>query len=58
MANINKEQFEIIKQQSNGHLMTALENSIMSQVCCTRTEANMLANNLLDIIDAFEKFNK
>lgn len=58
MANIDKEQFEIIKQQSNGHLMTALENSIMCQASLTRTEANMLANNLLDIIDAFEEFDK
>lgn len=58
MANIDKEQFEIIKQQSNGHLMTALENSIMRQASLTRTEANMLANNLLDIIDVFEEFDK
>lgn len=57
MANINKETFEIIKEQSKGNLMTALENSIMRQVSCTRIEANMLANNLLDIIDAFEEFD-
>lgn len=36
--------------------MTALEDSILCHASLTRKEANMLANNLLDIIDAFDEF--
>ena len=38
--------------------MTALEDAITNSTTCTRLEANLLANHLLDIIDAFEEFNK
>lgn len=49
--------FEIIMKKANGKLMTALENEIISNTTCTRLEANLLANHLLDIIDMSNEEN-
>lgn len=55
---MDREQFEIIMKQANGSLMTALENRIQADISATRKEANMVANHILDILDAYEEFKK
>ena len=52
---MDKEEFKIIMEQANGNLMTALENQILSDVGGTRQGANLLANHILDILDAHEE---
>lgn len=48
---MEKQIFDIIMEQANGRLMTALENAIMQDTGILRQQANLLANHLLDIID-------
>jgi len=46
----DKEWFEIIMEQANGNLMTALENQIQADIGGTREKANRVANHILDIL--------
>lgn len=48
---MEKQTFDIIMEQANGRLMTALENAIMQDTGILRQQANLLANHLLDIIE-------
>lgn len=54
---MDRESFEIIMKQANGNLMTALENQIQADIGGTRKQANILANHILDILDAHKEFN-
>lgn len=53
---MDKHEFKIIMEQTNGNLMTALENQILADMGGTREKANAVANHILDIIDAYKKF--
>lgn len=53
---MDRESFDIIMEQANENLMTALENQIQAVVGGTRKQANILANNILDILDAHKEF--
>ena len=55
---MDKKEFEIIMEQANGNLVTALENQILSDVGGTRQGANLLANHILDILDAHKEFKE
>lgn len=55
---MDKEEFNIIMEQANGKLMVALENQILADIGGTRKQANILANHILDIIDAHNEFRK
>lgn len=55
---MNKEEFKIVMEQANGNIMTALENQILSDVGGTRQRANLLANHILDILDAHKEFKE
>lgn len=55
---MDKEHFEIIMKQANGSLMTALENQIQADIGATRKQANLVANHILDILDAHNEFKK
>lgn len=48
---MDKKTFDLIMEQANGRLMTALENALMKDTGISRQKANLLANHLLDIID-------
>lgn len=54
---MSRESFNIIMEQANGNLMTALENQIQADIGGTRKQANNLANHILDILDAHKEFN-
>ena len=53
---MDKQTYEIIMQKAKGRLMTALENQIQLDICVTREQANTVANHILDLLDAHEKF--
>ena len=55
---MNKEEFKIVMEQANGNIMTVLENQILSDVGGTRQGANLLANHILDILDAHKEFKE
>ena len=55
---MDKEEFKIVMEQANGNLMTALENQILLDVGGTRQGANLLANHILDILDAHKEFKE
>lgn len=55
---MNREFYEITMKQANGSLMTALENQIQADVGGTRKQANILANHILDILDAHKEFTE
>lgn len=55
---MDKEFFDIMMKQANGNLMTALENQIQADVGGTRKQANILANHILNILDAHREFNE
>jgi len=54
---MDREFFDIMMKQAKGSLMTALENQIQADVGGTRKQANILANHILDILDAHKEFN-
>lgn len=55
---MDKKTFNIIMEQANGKLMTALENALMKDTGVSREKANLLANHLLDIIDMSNEENE
>lgn len=54
---MDKKTFDLIMEQANGRLMTALENALMKDTGISRQQANLLANHLLDIIDMSNEKN-
>ena len=54
---MDKEFYDIIMKQANGSLMTALENQIQADIGGTRKQANIVANHILDILDAHKEFS-
>ena len=54
---MNKETFDIIMKNAKGRLMTALENQIQSDIGVSREQANIVANHILDILEADKEFN-
>lgn len=55
---MNNEHLKNIIDQANGNIMTALENQILADIGGSRKQANLVANHILDIIDAFEENKK
>ena len=55
---MDKKTFDIIMENANGRLMTALENALMQDTGISRQQANLLANHLLDIIDMSNEQNE
>ncbi len=55
---MDKEFFDIMMEQADGKLMTALENQVQADVGETRKAANILVNHILDILDAYKEFNE
>lgn len=55
---MDREFYEIAMKQANGSLMSALENQIQADVGGTRKQANILANHILDILDAHKEFKE
>ena len=55
---MDKEFYDIMMKQANGSLMTALENQIQSDIGGTRKKANIVANHILDILDAHEQYKE
>lgn len=53
---MDEELYKIIMEQANGSLMTALENQIQADVGGSREQANILANHLLNILDAHKEY--
>lgn len=54
---MDKEFYDIMMKQANGSLMTALENQIQADIGGTRQQANIVANHILDILDAHKEFS-
>lgn len=53
---MDREEFDIIMNQANGNLMTAVENQILADMGGTRKAANITANHILNILDAHKEF--